>query len=104
MGATDQQNLLKLLKDLQGIPAEQRTARFVCVIVLMRHAKDPLPVIAQGVWEGQIMTESVGENGFGYDPIFWVPTHQKASAELSSEAKNSISHRGQVLNQLTRLI
>lgn len=104
VGASDQDNLLKLLHDLKGIPAEQRTARFVCVIVLMRHANDPLPVVAQGTWEGIILEQSVGENGFGYDPIFWVPTHQKASAELSLEVKNSLSHRGQALKQLTQLL
>ena len=101
VGASDQDNLLKLLKDLEHIPAEQRTARFVCVIVFMRHANDPLPIIAQGTWEGRILTESIGDNGFGYDPVFWVPTHQKASAELSPEIKNSLSHRGQALQQLT---
>jgi len=101
VGASDQDNLLKLLKDLEHIPAEQRTARFVCVIVFMRHADDPLPIIAQGTWEGRILTESIGDNGFGYDPVFWVPTHQKASAELSPEIKNSLSHRGQALQQLT---
>ena len=100
-GASDQENLLKLLKDLENIPTEQRTARFVCVIVFMRHANDPLPIIAQGVWEGRILTEAVGENGFGYDPVFWVPTHQKASAELSPEIKNSLSHRGQALALLS---
>jgi len=104
VGASDQDNLLKLLKDMEGIPVEQRNARFVCVIVLMRHADDPLPLIAQGTWEGSILTESVGENGFGYDPVFWVPTHKKASAELSSEIKNSISHRGQALSHLTQLL
>ncbi|NOR69021.1 MAG: RdgB/HAM1 family non-canonical purine NTP pyrophosphatase [Methylomarinum sp.] len=104
VGASDQDNLLKLLRDLEGIPAEQRTARFVCIIVLMRHADDPLPVIAQGTWEGRILTEAVGENGFGYDPVFWVPTHLKASAELSPELKNILSHRGQALNILTNAI
>ncbi|NOQ76758.1 MAG: XTP/dITP diphosphatase [Methylococcaceae bacterium] len=104
VGASDQENLLKLLKDLEGVPEELRTARFVCVIVLMRHANDPLPLIAQGTWEGVILNQSVGENGFGYDPVFWVPSHQKASAELSSEMKNSISHRGQALAQLTQLL
>lgn len=103
-GASDQENLDKLLQDMQDIPVEQRSARFVCVIVLMRYADDPLPIIAQGIWEGVILSKSLGENGFGYDPIFWVSTHQKTSAELSSAIKNSISHRGQALNKLTRLI
>ncbi len=104
VGATDQKNLLKLLTDLEGIPVEQRIARFVCVIVFMRHANDPLPVIAQGTWEGRILTEAIGENGFGYDPVFWVPTHQKASAELAPAIKNSLSHRGQALQILTAAI
>ncbi len=98
--ASDQENLLKVLKNLEQIPTEQRTARFVCVLVFMRHVNDPLPLIAQGIWEGLIMTESIGENGFGYDPIFWVPTHQKSSAQLSPEIKNTISHRGQALRVL----
>lgn len=103
-GASDQQNLLKLLKEMEGVPVEQRSARFVCVIVLMRHADDPLPLIAQGTWEGRVLTLAAGENGFGYDPVFWVPTHQKASAELAPEVKNAISHRGQALKILSQLI
>jgi len=104
VGASDEDNLLKLLADLENIPTEQRSARFVCVIVLMRHANDPLPLIAQGTWEGTILKQSIGENGFGYDPVFWVPTHQKASAELTPEEKNAMSHRGQALSKLTQLI
>jgi len=104
IGASDRQNLLKLLKDLEGIPTEQRSARFVCVIVLIRHANDPLPLIAQGTWEGSILEQSLGENGFGYDPVFWVPTHQQASAELTPEEKNAISHRGQALSNLTAML
>ncbi|MEE9339007.1 MAG: RdgB/HAM1 family non-canonical purine NTP pyrophosphatase [Methylococcaceae bacterium] len=100
INASDQDNLLKVLKNLEKIPTEQRTARFVCVLVFMRHAYDPLPIIAQGIWEGLIMTESIGDNGFGYDPIFWVPTHKKSSAQLSPETKNAISHRGQALKIL----
>lgn len=104
IGASDRQNLLKLLKDLEGIPTGSRSARFVCVIVLMRHANDPLPLIAQGTWEGSILEQSLGENGFGYDPVFWVPTHQQASAELTPEEKNAISHRGQALSNLTAML
>ncbi len=100
INASDQDNLLKVLKNLEKTPTEQRTARFVCVLVFMRHAYDPLPIIAQGIWEGLIMTESIGDNGFGYDPIFWVPAHKKSSAQLSSETKNAISHRGQALKIL----
>jgi XTP/dITP diphosphohydrolase len=104
VNATDQENLLAVLKQLEGVPPEQRSARFVCVLVFMRHKNDPLPIIAQGMWEGQIMTKSVGTYGFGYDPIFWVSTHQKSSAELSPDTKNSISHRGQALRVLETLM
>ncbi len=99
-GATDQQNLDKLLIELNGIEAGQRTARFVCVMVFMRHADDPLPVIAQGVWEGLIMEHPAGDNGFGYDPVFWVPQYKCSSAQLTPEIKNSLSHRGQALQSL----
>ena len=104
VGASDQDNVIKLLQQLESVPEAQRTARFICVMVFMTHAEDPFPVIAQGVWEGLILNEQVGANGFGYDPVFWVPSHQCASAELSAEVKNSLSHRGQALRQLTDLI
>lgn len=100
-GATDQENLLKLLRAMEGIPTAQRTARFVCIMIFMRHAKDPLPIIAQGIWEGRILTTAVGANGFGYDPIFWLPEQQKTSAELPPATKNLLSHRGQALKKLT---
>jgi XTP/dITP diphosphohydrolase len=73
-------------------------------MVFMEHANDPFPVIAQGVWEGRILQRPVGANGFGYDPVFWVPEHNCASAELSADVKNSLSHRGQALRSLTNLI
>jgi len=100
-GSSDTDNLLKLLQDLEGVPEAQRSARFICVLVFMQHAADPTPLIAQGVWEGSIMTQPAGSNGFGYDPIFWVPTHYCASAELPPEVKNRLSHRGQALRALT---
>lgn len=103
-GGSDRQNLEKVIAELEGIPEDERTARFICVIVLMRHANDPFPLIAQGVWEGRILYQRQGSNGFGYDPIFWVPEFQCASAELSAEIKNSVSHRGQALRQLTKLL
>lgn len=102
--ATDQENLIKLLEDLESVPENQRSARFVCVMVFMRHANDPLPIVTQGTWEGQILKKAIGKNGFGYDPVFWVPTHQRASAELSPKDKNSVSHRGKALRQLSKLI
>jgi XTP/dITP diphosphohydrolase len=70
----------------------------------MEHANDPFPVIAQGVWEGRILDHAVGENGFGYDPVFWVPEQQCTSAQLPATVKNSLSHRGQALGHLTALI
>jgi len=104
VGASDQDNLNKLLRELEGVPDELRTARFICVMVFMAHANDPCPVIAQGVWEGRILDHAVGENGFGYDPVFWVPEQNCASAELPADVKNSLSHRGQALKTLTALI
>jgi len=103
-GSSDWDNLNKLLKELEGVPDARRTARFICILVFMRHALDPFPVIAQGVWEGSILTEPAGKNGFGYDPVFRVPERNCASAELSSEDKNALSHRGQALRNLTALL
>ncbi len=99
-GATDEKNLLKLLDALKDVPEEKRTARFQCLLVYMRHAEDPTPLICQGTWEGIITTEPQGENGFGYDPVFYVPTHNCSSAQLSSDEKNVLSHRGQALKKL----
>ena len=96
----DEANTQKLLEDMAQVPDTQRTARFWCAIVYVEHANDPTPIIIQRGWEGEIMREKVGENGFGYDPIFYVPTHNKASAELSAEQKNTISHRGKALQAL----
>ncbi len=104
MGVSDQENLDKLLIDLKDIPDENRQARFVCVMVYLRNAIDPMPLIAYGVWEGSVLASERGENGFGYDPVFWVPTHEKASAELSKDEKNAISHRGQALQTLSNQI
>ena len=100
VGASDQANLQKLLVELQGVPFAQCTARFICVMVYLRHANDPTPIIAQGVWEGLILDHAVGENGYGYDPVFWVAEHQCSSAQLTAEQKNALSHRGQALRLL----
>jgi len=104
VGASDSDNVQKLLQALEGVPETQRTARFICVMVFMEHADDPLPIIAQGSWEGRILTQPVGSNGFGYDPVFFVPDYQCASAELSPELKNSLSHRGVALKKLAEAI
>lgn len=99
-GASDEQNLQKLLLELKDVPQEKRGARFRCVIVYMRHELDPSPLICEGSWEGRIAGEKQGGNGFGYDPIFYVPALDCSSAELSAEQKNAISHRGQALGAL----
>lgn len=92
--ATDADNNALLLQELRDIPAEQRGARFVCVMTLLRHADDPVPVVAQGLWRGRILEAPRGRQGFGYDPLFWVEEHQCSSAELEPDLKNRISHRG----------
>jgi XTP/dITP diphosphohydrolase len=99
-GASDTQNLQKLLTELEQVPEAQRTARFQCLMVLMRHGKDPTPLICQGTWEGRITFEPRGESGFGYDPVFFVPSHNCTSAELAPKVKNQLSHRGQALRLL----
>lgn len=96
----DKANNQKLLQALTGVPDEQRSARFQCVIVYLQHPKDPTPIICQGTWEGRILHAEQGENGFGYDPLFWVAAENKCSAELPAERKNAISHRGQALQKL----
>lgn len=103
-GASDQENLEKVLANLADVPNGQRSARFHCVIVYMRHHEDPCPIISQGTWEGQILWDSEGTNGFGYDPIFYVPEKDCSSAQLSSQEKNRISHRGKALRQLIELM
>lgn len=104
IAATDEKNVAKLLAALKDVPDAERTARFICVLVFMQHANDPTPVIAQGVWEGRILHKPVGENGFGYDPVFWVDEYQCSSAQLPAEVKNSLSHRGKALQMLTEAL
>jgi XTP/dITP diphosphohydrolase len=104
LGASDQDNLNKLIEVVKEVPPEQRTARFQCLMVYLRHAEDPTPVICQGTWEGLLIDEPRGENGFGYDPIFFVPSEGCTSAELDPETKNRLSHRGQALTKLVRFL
>ena len=99
-GANDQRNNEKMLGELNDVPEEKRTARYQCVMVFMRDAEDPVPVIGHGALEGRILTAPQGEGGFGYDPIFWLPEQQCAAAELSLEEKNKISHRAKASNDL----
>ncbi|WP_206485872.1 XTP/dITP diphosphatase [Thalassotalea sp. G2M2-11] len=98
--ATDADNNKKLLSALNGVKPSERTARFHCVLVYMQHAQDPTPIICHGVWHGSILTRPQGEQGFGYDPIFWVAEHNMSSAELPRTLKNQLSHRGKALSQL----
>lgn len=103
-GATDAQNNAKLLAELSARGVRNASARFQCLLVFMRHAQDPVPVIAQGSWEGVILDAPRGENGFGYDPLFFVPDEGCTSAELAPERKNLLSHRGQALVKLAALL
>jgi XTP/dITP diphosphohydrolase len=97
-------NNRKLLAALQGVPEPQRTARFVAVLALLRHADDPLPLIASGVWEGRILEAPLGTKGFGYDPVFFDPALGRGAGELEPELKNRVSHRGKALAQLRQLL
>jgi len=92
-GRGDAANNAKLLAALAGVPPELRGARFHCALVFMRHALDPVPLVCQASWEGRILDAPRGEQGFGYDPLFYVPDYRCSSAELPPEVKNRISHR-----------
>lgn len=97
---SDAANNQKLLAALAAVPAEQRSARYQCVLVFMRHARDPSPLICQGTWEGSILLAPQGDGGFGYDPLFFIAALQKTAAELPPEQKNQLSHRGQAMRAL----
>lgn len=103
-GATDKSNNALLLEKLAGVDEEMRTARFQCALVYMRNASDPTPIICQGTWEGRITTEPKGENGFGYDPLFFAFDQECVSAELGPEQKNQVSHRGKAVNLLIKAL
>lgn len=90
-------NIVKLLGALRDVPEDRRTARFVCVLALLRHADDPQPLIAEGMWEGRILSAPRGDGGFGYDPVFFDPERNMGAAELEAALKNRISHRGRAL-------
>ena len=96
----DAANNKKLLEALVDVPAEKRSARYQCVLVLMRHAKDPSPLICQGTWAGEILTTARGDQGFGYDPLFFIPALQQTAAEIPAAQKNQLSHRGQAMRLL----
>ena len=102
--ATDAENLALLLERMHGVPAEARTARFQCVIVALRHAFDPTPLIFSGTWEGRVLHAARGTNGFGYDPVFGIAESGRSAAELDSATKNRLSHRAQALLKLTEAL
>ena len=102
--ATDDQNNRKLLQTLDGIPDELRGARFRCIIVMLMHQADPTPIIAMGTWEGQILTNPRGGEGFGYDPVFFVPQLNRCAAELTQGEKTEHSHRGLALKQFNQIL
>lgn len=104
IGSTAEENIQKLLNALQDVPDAKRTARFYCVMVYLRSAEDPIPLIAEGTWEGIITQEPHGQQGFGYDPIFFIPKQGRTAAELKPTLKNKLSHRGQALSKLVRFI
>ncbi|MEH6635012.1 MAG: RdgB/HAM1 family non-canonical purine NTP pyrophosphatase [Halioglobus sp.] len=99
-GQGDSANNIKLLQALLGVPEEQRNARFQCALVYMRHALDPMPLVCQASWEGRILLSPSGDNGFGYDPLFYLPQYQCSSAELDPALKNKISHRAKASSLL----
>jgi len=101
--SNDAENNSLLLEKMQNVAEGSRTAHFECVIAYMRHASDPTPIVAHGTWEGRILYEAMGENGFGYDPLFFVPEQGCSSAQLRPEIKNRISHRGQAIQQFVTL-
>jgi len=103
-GASDEANLQKLLTELKDVPEAKRTARFQCVMVYLEHELDPTPIICQGTWEGTILFEPRGNNGFGYDPVFFVPEFDMTSAQMAPEQKNRLSHRAQALMALVHAL
>jgi len=98
--ASDLDNNNLMLKELDGIAEPERTARYQCLIVFMRSHTDPVPLITQGSWEGRILEAPQGDDGFGYDPIFYVPTHNCSGGELALDVKNTLSHRAIALNAM----
>ncbi len=97
---SDARNNQKLLEALADVPAQRRTGRYWCVLVLLRHAEDPVPLIVQQHWDGHLLEAPRGEGGFGYDPLFWLAEQGMSVAELSAEDKNRLSHRGRALREL----
>jgi len=102
--ASEQDNITALLTALTGVPDRERAARYQCLLIMMRHSKDPTPLICQADWQGRILHAPMGDGGFGYDPVFWVPELQCTAAQLSSAQKDAISHRGKALQKFIKEI
>lgn len=98
----DKANNAKLIQELDCFYPNSVKGEFVCALVFVRHANDPLPVIAQGYWQGEVLNQEMGENGFGYDPLFFIPELNKTSAQLDKNLKNTISHRAKAMNELLK--
>ena len=103
-GGGDAANNEKLLGALAGAPEGERSARFECAVVWMRHSQDPVPLIARGTWAGRVLEAPRGANGFGYDPLFLDPAAGRTAAELTPECKDALSHRGQALRALRAMM
>jgi len=97
--ASDADNINALIAALNGVPDKERIARYQCLLVMMHHSKDPTPLICQADWQGRILRVPLGEGGFGYDPIFWVPELECSAAQLTPEQKHAISHRGKAIRK-----
>ena len=102
--ATDADRIQKILRELENVDSLDRSASFHCILALMESETDPAPLICHGVWKGEITDEPKGENGFGYDSIFYIPSHRCTAAELDFKEKNAISHRGQALQNLVAIL
>tara|TARA_B100000686_G_scaffold328475_1_gene388498 strand:- start:101 stop:703 length:603 start_codon:yes stop_codon:yes gene_type:complete len=102
IGATEKDNLTKLIKDIKHIDRKNCQAKFICAMVYIAYENDPNPIIVEGIWKGYVITKPRGVNGFGYDPIFYVPEYECTSAELDRKKKNQLSHRGQAIRKLTK--
>jgi XTP/dITP diphosphohydrolase len=98
--ATDRDNIEKLLREMDGVPVLRRSGRFYCALVYLSSANDPTPIICTGTWHGYILQNPQGTGGFGYDPVFWVPSHSCSAAQLDADEKRRISHRGQAVYRL----
>lgn len=102
--ATDEANIRKLLRELEGLTGHERSASFYCVAVFVASGEDPAPLVAEGVWPGRILERPRGQGGFGYDPVFYDPAAGKAAAEMTAEEKNAASHRGRAFGRLAELL